>query len=84
MGANTDGCQKRCGMEARRRKVRRNGQCRWTSRVRSSPEKLMACLKTPALSGWRERKALVAPGTLTRRSLLGEEDDEGLHATSVR
>ena len=44
----------------------------------------MACLRTPAQSGWRECKALVAPGTLTRRSLPGEEDGGDSHAASVR
>jgi hypothetical protein len=44
----------------------------------------MACLKAPATLGWRERKALVAPGTLTRRSLPGGEDDGDSHAASVR
>src|SRR3954453_20676517 len=35
------------------------------------------------MAGVHERKALVAPGMLTRRSLPGEEDDGDSHAASV-
>jgi hypothetical protein len=83
-GAEIDECQKKPW----RGGAAQDGQKEWLGRlderIRSAPEKLMACLRTPAQSGWRECKALVAPGTLTRRSLPGEEDGGDSHAASVR